>query len=64
MKILLTHKTTCERHRRYTACMGKPPAPGELAPDFELPDSTATPRRLSNLVTSGPLVLLFYRGYW
>ncbi|MFZ0700212.1 MAG: hypothetical protein WBX13_06965 [Candidatus Acidiferrales bacterium] len=41
-----------------------PPQPGEAAPDFELSDSTETPRRLSELCASGPLVLLFYRGHW
>jgi thioredoxin-dependent peroxiredoxin len=37
---------------------------GQIAPDFELPDSTGALRRLSQLVASGPLVLLFYRGHW
>jgi len=41
-----------------------PPQPGETAPDFELPDSTGTPRQLSELCASSPLVLLFYRGHW
>jgi peroxiredoxin len=41
-----------------------PPQPGEIAPDFELPDSTGSLRRLSELAASGPLVLLFYRGHW
>lgn len=41
-----------------------PPQPGETAPDFELPDSTGTPRRLSELCSAGPLVLVFYRGHW
>jgi peroxiredoxin Q/BCP len=40
------------------------PAPGEVAPEFELPDSTGTPRRLSQLVSQAPLVLVFYRGAW
>jgi hypothetical protein len=44
--------------------MGKMPAAGEVAPEFELPDSTGAPRRLSKLVSQGPLVLLFYRGDW
>ncbi len=40
------------------------PQPGQIAPDFELPDSTETPRRLSELVAQYPLILIFYRGYW
>ncbi|HET9743100.1 MAG TPA: hypothetical protein VFQ00_10150 [Terriglobales bacterium] len=43
---------------------GQMPAPGDLAPDFELPDSTGTLRRLSELSAPGTLVLLFYRGNW
>jgi peroxiredoxin Q/BCP len=37
---------------------------GALAEDFALPDSTGTPRTLSSLLTDGPLLLIFYRGYW
>ncbi|MCT2583325.1 peroxiredoxin [Actinophytocola gossypii] len=33
---------------------------GELAPDFELPDETGTPRTLSGLLADGPVVLFFY----
>jgi peroxiredoxin len=44
--------------------MGTLPVPGELAPDFELPDSTGAQRRLHDLVEDGPLVLIFYRGHW
>lgn len=40
------------------------PQPGEIAPDFELPDSAGTPRRLSELCATRPLVLVFYRGHW
>ena len=40
------------------------PAPGELAPDFELSDSTGARHHLSGLVAQSPLVLLFYRGDW
>jgi peroxiredoxin Q/BCP len=40
------------------------PARGEIAPDFELPDSSGAIRRLSELTSQGPLVLLFYRGSW
>jgi peroxiredoxin len=44
--------------------MGKLPAPGELAPDFELFDSTGTGHRLSESVAETSLVVLFFRGYW
>jgi thioredoxin-dependent peroxiredoxin len=43
---------------------GKMPGAGDLAPEFELSDSTGTPRRLSELVAETPIVLLFYRGAW
>src|ERR1700709_1304675 len=33
---------------------------GELIDDFELPDQHGTPRRLSTLLTDGPVVLFFY----
>jgi thioredoxin-dependent peroxiredoxin len=33
---------------------------GDLVDDFELPDETGTPRRLSDLLASGPIVLFFY----
>lgn len=36
----------------------------ETAPNFELPDSTGAPQRLSDLCASSPLVLVFYRGHW
>ncbi len=44
--------------------MPKLPIVGELAEEFELPDSTGMPRKLSELVSQGPLALLFYRGSW
>lgn len=34
--------------------------PGDLAPDFELPDQTGATRSLSGLLADGPLVLFFY----
>ena len=43
---------------------GEAPIAGELAREFELPDSTRVPRRLSELISHGRLVLLFYRGNW
>lgn len=33
---------------------------GDAVPDFELPDENGVPRRLSDLVTSGPVALFFY----
>ena len=33
---------------------------GDLVEDFELPDQTGTPRRLSTLLAGGPVVLFFY----
>lgn len=33
---------------------------GDVVPDFELPDETGTPRRLGDLLASGPVVLFFY----
>jgi len=35
-------------------------APGDLVPDFTLPDQTGTPRTLSRLLKDGPVVLFFY----
>ena len=37
---------------------------GETAPDFSLPDSTGTPRRLSELTKDSLCVVIFYRGHW
>ncbi len=33
---------------------------GDEIPDFEVPDQTGTPRRLSALLADGPVVLFFY----
>ncbi|MBQ1442654.1 MAG: peroxiredoxin [Renibacterium sp.] len=33
---------------------------GDVVEDFELPDQTGTPRRLSTLLENGPVVLFFY----
>ncbi|MHA6625940.1 peroxiredoxin [Pseudonocardia sichuanensis] len=33
---------------------------GDHVEDFELPDETGTPRRLSSLLADGPVVLFFY----
>jgi peroxiredoxin len=40
------------------------PGAGDIAGDFELSDSMGASRRLSELVTAGPRVLIFYRGHW
>lgn len=34
--------------------------PGDVVDDFELPDQTGTPRKLSELTADGPIVLFFY----
>ncbi|MCU1644458.1 MAG: Peroxiredoxin [Nocardia sp.] len=34
--------------------------PGQLAPQFELPDQSGTPRSLDSLLADGPVVLFFY----
>jgi peroxiredoxin Q/BCP len=34
--------------------------PGDTVEDFELPDESGTKRRLSDLLTAGPVVLFFY----
>ena len=33
---------------------------GDTVPDFELPDQDGTPRKLSTLLSAGPVVLFFY----
>jgi thioredoxin-dependent peroxiredoxin len=33
---------------------------GDTVADFELPDQTGTPRKLSDLLSGGPIVLFFY----
>ena len=35
---------------------------GDVVPDFSLPDETGTERRLSDLLTAGPVTLFFYPG--
>jgi hypothetical protein len=54
---------TLEKRARLDWAMGKL-ASGEMASEFELPDSTGAPRQLSELVSQGHAVLLFYRGNW
>jgi peroxiredoxin len=38
--------------------------PGGTFPDYELPDHTATPRKLSELQGGDPLVVLLSRGHY
>jgi peroxiredoxin Q/BCP len=40
--------------------MGAHPQVGDVVEDFELPDETGAARRLSELLTDGPVVLFFY----
>jgi peroxiredoxin len=39
-------------------------APGGAFPDYELPDQTRTPRRLSELQGEDPLILTLARGHY
>ncbi len=39
-------------------------AAGDRAPDFELQNASGDEVRLSELLTRGPVVLIFYRGAW
>ncbi|NNK84331.1 MAG: redoxin domain-containing protein [Desulfobacterales bacterium] len=38
--------------------------PGDTAPAFTLPNSQGNMIRSQDLLTKGPLVVLFYRGKW
>ncbi|MFF7607916.1 redoxin domain-containing protein [Streptomyces parvulus] len=40
--------------------MSRTPAVGDTVEDFTLPDETGMPRRLSELLADGPVVLFFY----
>jgi peroxiredoxin len=42
----------------------RPPDVGDVAPDFTLPDATATACHLAALCAERPQVLVFYRGHW
>ena len=39
-------------------------APGGTFPDYELPDHTSTPRRLSELQGDDPMILTLARGHY
>lgn len=41
-----------------------PVAVGEKAPDFTLVDQNGRKHTLSAALAKGPVVLVFYRGYW
>jgi hypothetical protein len=43
---------------------GKVPEVGARAPDFELGGADGRTHRLADLLSAGPVVLVFYRGYW
>ena len=40
------------------------PEPSASAPDFALPDALGATVRLAELLTRGPVALVFYRGEW
>jgi peroxiredoxin len=40
------------------------PAVGETAADFSCLDQSGADVALARLVADGPLVLVFYRGFW
>jgi len=44
--------------------MKEPPKAGEKAREFELPDSTGKIRTLAELLSSGPVLFVFFRGMW
>jgi hypothetical protein len=37
---------------------------GDKAPDFTLPNGDGKPVSLSEYVSKGPVVIVFYRGFW
>jgi cytochrome oxidase Cu insertion factor (SCO1/SenC/PrrC family) len=47
-----------------TAKRSSPVATGETAPDFTLVDQNGRKHTLSAALARGPVVLVFYRGYW
>lgn len=46
--------------RAHRGSVGPVLGPGDVVEDWELPDQTGTPRRLSALLADGPVVLFFY----
>jgi len=45
---------------------GRPNIPrvGDVAPDFQLPNTSQQPWHLNERVEIRPAILLFYRGHW
>jgi len=37
---------------------------GDKAPDFSLPNPDGKPVTLNEYTSRGPVVVIFYRGYW
>jgi hypothetical protein len=37
---------------------------GDKAPEFALPNGDGKPVALAELLSRGPVVVVFYRGYW
>jgi len=37
---------------------------GDKAPDFSLPNPDGKPVMLTDYTSRGPVVVIFYRGYW
>ena len=48
-----------ERHEGLSLYIG-PMQKGDVVPDFELSDQTGAPRKLSDFLANGPVVLFFY----
>jgi hypothetical protein len=42
----------------------QPAADTAKAPEFSLPDASGNTVALSELLAKGPVVVVFYRGYW
>lgn len=40
------------------------PKVGDKAPDFSLPNPDGKPVTLKDYTARGPVVVIFYRGYW
>ena len=38
--------------------------PGAMLPDYEVPDRTKTPRKLSELQGDDPMILMLARGHY
>ena len=49
-----------ESERFQVSMLGPVVRKGDVVTDFELPDETGAPRRLSGLLADGPVVLFFY----